>query len=446
MWIHILIFLFYLVLFLSSKGFFSKSVNNLFGRLSVFMQSLHKQRRLCLTIIFWGNLLGFVISFFSYLDSASIKDGYLVRNPKGETAYEEELMVSDGKYTQKIEVVVEPVSYTKEELEQFLEDAYLAMDTAILGRNESLQHVEYPLKLMTEIKNTPVTVEWTTDQPMILDWEGAIGEDVLETGQRVLLRGELKAGDYVRVYERWILVYPEKLPYPKALRREIENYLKQKTDTSQEVQHLPKEINGQALIWHKVYASDGWLITALSMLMGGLLLLKEVQDKIEAQKRRKDQLLSAYPLLLNQLILYMRAGISSRMAIQRMVHEYEDRKNKWQKKHPKKQYEQPAYEELSRMYYEMEQGITQKEAYERLAKRCDLMEYRTLSNLLIQNLQKGGSHLFDAMQKECRQAFEERKRRAIKKGEEAGTKLLLPMVLMLLVVLLMIMVPSFLEW
>ena len=43
------------------------------------------------------------------------------------------------------------------------------------------------------------------------------------------------------------------------------------------------------------------------------------------------------------------------------------------------------------------------------------------------------------------QAFEERKARAKKLGEEAGTKLLFPMFLMLAVVLIIVIVPAFMS-
>ncbi len=46
--------------------------------------------------------------------------------------------------------------------------------------------------------------------------------------------------------------------------------------------------------------------------------------------------------------------------------------------------------------------------------------------------------------KQVIQAFEERKARAKRLGEEAGTKLLLPMFLMLAVVLIIVIVPAFL--
>lgn len=47
------------------------------------------------------------------------------------------------------------------------------------------------------------------------------------------------------------------------------------------------------------------------------------------------------------------------------------------------------------------------------------------------------------MKQEADRAFEERKNLAKRLGEEAGTKMLIPLFLMLLVVLVMIVVPAF---
>ena len=46
------------------------------------------------------------------------------------------------------------------------------------------------------------------------------------------------------------------------------------------------------------------------------------------------------------------------------------------------------------------------------------------------------------LKQEAEDAFEERKRIARKKGEEAGTKMLVPMVLMMVVVIVIVTVPA----
>ena len=83
------------------------------------------------------------------------------------------------------------------------------------------------------------------------------------------------------------------------------------------------------------------------------------------------------------------------------------------------------------------------EAYERLGKRTGLREYIRLCTLLTQNLKKGNAALLSRLQEEAQGASAERLQRSRKMSEEAGTKLLLPMIMMLVVVMVMIMLPAF---
>ena len=63
--------------------------------------------------------------------------------------------------------------------------------------------------------------------------------------------------------------------------------------------------------------------------------------------------------------------------------------------------------------------------------------------MLEQNVVRGNEKLRAMLKEECLQALEDRKARARKAGEQAGTKMLFPMMLMLIVVMAVIMVPAF---
>ena len=492
MWIHILIFFVYCVLFILSKGFFSKSGQFLAGKFPEFLHIKAKPMAMCLIAIFVGNLLGCVVSFSAYIESTSVKDGYLVRGEKGSGMYEEELIVTDGVYKEKLKIEVDDVAYTEEEIEALLQQAVEMMDDRIRGENESLTCVQYPLHLETEIEETGIFIDWSTDAPMYLDWQGTIGENIPKDGIDVQLTAVLTLEEYTKLYQKTVTVFPEKVldseDFLRQVKREIEKEkalghtipenvssenASLKNTSSEDIEtdglkkeemylYLPQELNGKKLLWHKPYAVDGWSVTGIGAVMGILLLLNENSKRKERLKRREEEMIRDYPLILNKMILYMRAGISSRMALRRIVTEYLDEKEEKARKNHYKQNKKPklflnkkdrnqditraAFEELSRMYFEMEQGIPEETAYERFGMRCGNMQYRTFSMLLIQNLKKGSSKFLTALEKECRDAFEERKRRALLDGEEAGTKLLIPMVIMLLIVLMIIIVPSFMAF
>ena len=104
-----------------------------------------------------------------------------------------------------------------------------------------------------------------------------------------------------------------------------------------------------------------------------------------------------------------------------------------------------AYEEMQKTLREMESGHTEAESYENFGRRCKVQAYLRFGALLSQNLRKGTRGLTQLLKMESIQAFEDRKARARRLGEEAGTKLLLPMFLMLAVVLVIVIVPAFLS-
>ncbi len=103
---------------------------------------------------------------------------------------------------------------------------------------------------------------------------------------------------------------------------------------------------------------------------------------------------------------------------------------------------EPVYEEVLRTFREMESGMTQLEAFENFGKRIRLAQYRKCASLLAQNVRKGTGELIAALGHEAENAFEERKAAAKRKGEEAQTRLLIPMLMMLGVVMILILVPA----
>ena len=102
-----------------------------------------------------------------------------------------------------------------------------------------------------------------------------------------------------------------------------------------------------------------------------------------------------------------------------------------------------VYEEILLVCRELDNGISETAAYTNFGKRCRSGHYSKLSTLLISNLKKGNGELLKALQEEADRSFEQRRSIARQMGEEAGTKLLLPMMIMLGVTLVIIMIPAY---
>ena len=104
--------------------------------------------------------------------------------------------------------------------------------------------------------------------------------------------------------------------------------------------------------------------------------------------------------------------------------------------------QQYIYEEMQVACHQLRNGIMEEQVYEDWGKRCSEMRIKRLSYLLAVHVKKGNAQLLELLAREAESAQEDRRGQARKLGEEAGTKLLLPMMLMLLIVMFIILLPA----
>jgi pilus assembly protein TadC len=166
-----------------------------------------------------------------------------------------------------------------------------------------------------------------------------------------------------------------------------------------------------------------------------IYISKDRDLRSDVEERRR-QMLRKYPQFISQMVLYLGAGMTVRNIFQKLSKDsYEYGK--------KTDY---LSAEIKRTVYEMNSGISEQDAYENFADRCGLQQYTRFATLLSQNLRKGNSELLNLLHEESVKAYEERMDLARKMGEEAGTKLLVPMFMMLLVVMIVIMIPALISF
>ena len=106
--------------------------------------------------------------------------------------------------------------------------------------------------------------------------------------------------------------------------------------------------------------------------------------------------------------------------------------------------ERAVYEEMLRTEQDLEKGVPERRAYTEFAHRCGPRCYLKLVSVLDQNLRTGDGRLESALEVEMQEAFEQRKNTARRLGEEAGTKLMAPLILSLITVMIIVAVPAML--
>ena len=403
----------------------------------VFLFRRKKVEKSIFFLVVGGSVLGFILMIREEHPGSGKEITYLERNESGEGTREVELNIQteEGKI-EEVTIQVPEKQYTAGQEEKMLSDQLEELDTQILGENEFFEKIEHDLYLPTSFENSPVTIEWSTDLPEVLSWDGRIGEAAEETGTEVCLEGILTLQEQTMDYRRILTVYAPRNPenLQSRLQKEAE---KMNTENSSEAYRLPEKIEGQNVTWYEKPEQTGRVIAVLSAVVGGLAVFSARTGKERKIRVRQEELQKDYPELVGKIQLLLGAGISMRKVFERIAADY-----KKEQECNKKAVKRCAYEEVVRMVREMASGMSEQEAYEKLGIRCGIPSYKGLTILLIQNLNKGGAGLVPLLEQEAQTAFEKRKRQARVAGEKATVKLLLPMGMMLLVVFIIVLVPA----
>ena len=396
-----------------------------------------KQAKKILVVTIFLTLAVFVFERFSHSSDLLVQ-----RNAygEGEKLVEYELTIENELENEKIQFEIEEQQYTPAQVQQLFHNVMKELDQVVLGGNESFNRIETDLNLVTNLPDYPVEIQWDLDSYEVMSIEGKVREDkVTKEGNLVKLRGTLSYGEEQTMYIRNMMVFAPTREGKEQLIYEVQEALKAKEQATREDESfsLPERIQGKELKWSQKKEQRWYYVLLIGVVCSAYLVYRE-REKIKKQvKQRKEELLREYPGMISKFTMLLGTGTTVKNAWEKIVQNYELQREQIGK--------QTVYEEMLLTYREMQGGVSEAEAYEKFGKRCGVALYVKFGAMLAQNLRKGSKGISDLLQMEAIQSFENRKSAAKQKGEEAGTKLLMPMLGMLLVVLVMVMVPAFLS-
>ena len=342
-----------------------------------------------------------------------------------------------------LEVQISPRQYKPEEARALYQQILEELPGRILGENASLSQVEHDLELIREIPEYGVSLKWESSRPEFVDSYGRVNRQGMgEEKEEVWLRVELTDSHTSETYQLQAWVLPETTTPQENALLQLKERLKEE-DYAQRyspVLKLPEELEGKALAYRSlqepVFASIAFLGVAAALM----LVVKERSDREREIKERKNQLLLDYPEPLSKMMIFLGAGMTARNAWEQMTEDYlrlrklGKREKRW------------VYEEMYEACGQMKRGIPEGQAYLEFGRRCGLPCYTKFAGFLEQSRKNGAKNLREHLRLEMEEAYEQRKHEAKRLGEEASTKLLLPLFLMLGVVMVMVAVPAMLEF
>lgn len=365
---------------------------------------------------------------------------------QGETTYEILVSGLDRENENRripVKVPVRERRYTAEEAKELFDKLQPELKEQMLGENESLEEVRLNLNLKSSLGDYGLNISWESDNPELIDSFGTVhNEEVPEYGESLWLSARVTDRVYERRYEFKVTVYPPALTPEEQLAASFEKWADQ-MDLDQQTKDrllLPRVYHGQNLDYSLPKEEDFRIFPVLGLLSAALIHIKEGIDKQKRAKLREQQLLFDYSEVVSKLVVYIGAGLTVRGAWERIAAGYEAAVKRG-KRSPR-----PVYEEMLKTAGQLGSGQAEGRAYSEFGRRCGLQSYLKLSALLEQSQKNGSRQLRPALELEMVSAFEQRKNLAKKLGEEAGTRLLFPLLLMLGVVMVMIVVPAFLSF
>jgi hypothetical protein len=404
------------------------------GNISELLREFYvKKLSICALIVVIGIALSAIL-WIGNVNDAVIVDNELTRNEYGEGESAYNLRVSDGESTYDISLNLSEREYTDDELKTLSEELIGIIDDKILGKNESLDRIEYDMNFASKISPYPFSIKYETDENFI-STTGSLVNSELDKPQIVEIDMTLKYNDFEVTHIAYARVY-SKAQKPTVEERILEQLNNEETDNRESNKlTLPDKIGDIDLTWSYKRSYSGLIgIIATPLIMLAVYFFKD-KDLHKKVEERQEEMRLDYPEIVSSLALLIGAGMTVPNAWKKIAYDYRKRKEE-------SGISRYAYEEMLVTVYEMDSGITQSVAYERFGRRCRIPSYNKLATIVSQNIKKGAVNLPMLLKEEAKEAFEDRKHLARKQGEQAGTKLLGPMMLLLVVTMVIILVPA----
>ncbi|MGN0517982.1 MAG: type II secretion system F family protein [Acutalibacteraceae bacterium] len=147
----------------------------------------------------------------------------------------------------------------------------------------------------------------------------------------------------------------------------------------------------------------------------------------EQIKKRSDIYLSDFPDIVSKIALLINAGMILKEAWMKVATTGTS----------------PIYQEMQKTVDDMENGMAEVDAYYAFGTRCVIPEIKKFSSTLSQGVVKGNAELVTMVQEQNAEIWLARKHRAKQQGEKAGSKLMIPIMIMFVGILVVIIVPIF---
>ena len=439
---------------------------------------IRKQMLLCIS----ASLLLTILVFFLGLQDGVLKEGFrLPRSGYGGSKQYITLEVSGltEDTSVPLDITVSPKRYTEEEANAVFREIYDQLEELVVAEGESFANLQHDLRLMTKLPKYGVQLSWdfypeldpalaagsvTPDEARayyrkyrpLMDSDGTLHNETLAPGTVVTgylslimstdivptgTDGEtkyLKTQYHSAPYRIYVGIVPRALSRYESLLLQLQQAITTEDEGSlgENMLSLPTEIDGQRIYYSEHEDRSYLLLPLLGVIAAMAIYMRQGQARRTEKKQREALLMLDYSELVSKLMVYIGAGLTVRNALETISQHFDALIARGIKE------DRPLYHELRTMVIQFRRNMPESEIYLSFGRRVNLKPYTKLVSLIEQNRMNGARNLRAMLELEMEDAFEQRKTTARRLGEEAGTKLLLPLFIMLGIVMIIVIVPA----
>lgn len=398
----------------------------------------YKKKFQLMGYVLCGGIVLAVLLFISGETGKKIsKEGEIQREDYDGTSMEIPAKVHSSQYGEMdVDITVNPRIYAEEEREKIFDEAAQWLEEVMAGDNEDLGCIRENLVFPNFYKDTEIAIEYGSSNYGLVSGSGEVKNRDLKKEEQVLVRAEFSYDNVTKTKDYELTVYPPVLTPVEEFKKILEETLAAENilQKEEEIFVLPEQIGKEEVTFRERRDKSFVYVFFLGVLCAACLYKGMDKDLDKLYEKRQQKLLFSYPEFVSKLALLTGTGMSVTGAVRRIYMDKKDRKD------------DPLYEELGIFVRGLDNGMLEEHALEEFGKRSGLAQYRKFCTLLSANMKKGSLNLKVLLENEAEEAFINHQMQIKKLGEEAGTKLLLPMVMMLGVVVIIIMIPAFMTY
>lgn len=383
---------------------------------------------LCIGVFFLFNLISvgacIVEKYFSNNANIIERDSY-----HGYSKEQELYLNYDGEES-VYSLKVSPLQYTEEEFASISQSMFMDFEQSILGENNDLGAVCHDLILPVEDEEGIFSIKWKSDLPEVLTSRGKIISENLSGETEVALTATIEYLDYSASYTYKLTVCPYVGNVEVNQMDSIGLILDklEKENRNEKIFEIPQSIDGVEIYLTKDAKNKGMIIFFVGIFISIMLLFLDKSKVSDAGRKRDSMLNESYPAFVNKLWLLLSTGMTIRSSLEEVVRQSEET--------------DILIKEIEYTINQINSGMDEAQAYLDFGDRIGISNYRRLMGHISQNLRMGTKDLLKLMEDEVRTSLELKKEYTRRKGEEASTKLLFPMIILLATVMIIIIVPA----